>query len=52
MLNSDNKRWNLFLFSAPFLILYFLYFLTPILQKSLEDERKALLPERMSAKCR
>ncbi len=30
MLNSDNKRWNLFLFSAPFLILYFLYFLTPM----------------------
>ncbi|MCI8831520.1 MAG: sugar ABC transporter permease [Lachnospiraceae bacterium] len=30
MLNSDNKRWNLFLFSIPFLAMYFLFFLTPM----------------------
>ena len=30
MLNSDNKRWNFFLFTAPFLIMYAMFFLAPM----------------------
>lgn len=28
--NSDNKKWNLFLFTAPFFIMYLLFFLVPL----------------------